>query len=366
MTTMRFFIGLILLLTITGCWSVAPMSDHMVTTTSGHEELANTTQYVNVSKSPEIFGWARLNWRDRLKLLCVPVLTLVGAIGNTLSFLVMSTKVYQRKSYSYYLRGLAVFDTLTLITALVIEFHGISYKISGVAYLNVHVTWSCKLAEYFRHVIILMSSWLVVFFTVDRYIAVCHPLKRANFCTESRAIIAIVVLFLCACLSQVFRLVYIKRIEGRRPFRHPCHAPKNIRIEYFTWHYFFFSLALRFLLPFIIICICNALIIFHVELRFGQTRRVEKKWEKARKSHMAIYTLYLVCAVFVICLLPNVIVSLIMYFARSRKIHRYLLWFDIPFQMVRNINYCINFLLYGLTGKQFRHQLLRIFWRCRK
>ncbi len=42
-------------------------------------------------------------------------LTAVGIVGNGLAFFVLFSPVYSRKSYSYYLRALAVFDTLTLI-----------------------------------------------------------------------------------------------------------------------------------------------------------------------------------------------------------------------------------------------------------
>ncbi len=43
------------------------------------------------------------------------MLGVAGLIGNTLSFCVLCSPVYYRKSYSYYLRALAIFDSLTLI-----------------------------------------------------------------------------------------------------------------------------------------------------------------------------------------------------------------------------------------------------------
>ena len=48
---------------------------------------------------------------------CVAVLTVVGVVGNALALLVLSTDLYSRKSYSHFLRALAVFDSLTLIIA---------------------------------------------------------------------------------------------------------------------------------------------------------------------------------------------------------------------------------------------------------
>ena len=48
-------------------------------------------------------------------LFILSVLTVAGLIGNSLAFCVLCSAVYSRKSYSYYLRALAIFDSLTLI-----------------------------------------------------------------------------------------------------------------------------------------------------------------------------------------------------------------------------------------------------------
>ena len=77
---------------------------------------------------------------------------------------------------------------------------------------------------------------IIVYYSHCRYIAVCHPLQCARLCTESRAKL-IVVMITCACmLTQSFRLFYISRLN--RENRQPCHAPKEIRMEYFGWHTF--------------------------------------------------------------------------------------------------------------------------------
>ena len=45
----------------------------------------------------------------------ISVLTSIGLVGNSLAFCVLFAPMYSRKSYSYYLRALAVFDSLTLV-----------------------------------------------------------------------------------------------------------------------------------------------------------------------------------------------------------------------------------------------------------
>lgn len=48
-----------------------------------------------------------------------------------------------------------------------------------------------------------VSTWLTVTFTVERYIAVCHPTNGKIMCTESRARIAIILVYLLCFLSTV-------------------------------------------------------------------------------------------------------------------------------------------------------------------
>ena len=65
----------------------------------------------------------------------ISVLTSIGLVGNSLAFCVLFAPIYSRKSYSYYLRTLAVFDSLTLI-------------ITGMSILNGNNSIHCKSIVY--------------------------------------------------------------------------------------------------------------------------------------------------------------------------------------------------------------------------
>ncbi|KAJ8968773.1 hypothetical protein NQ314_002122 [Rhamnusium bicolor] len=47
----------------------------------------------------------------------------------------------------------------------------------------------------------ITSIWLTVSFTVERYIAVCHPIKGKYFCTERRAKSMIVIVYIFCILT---------------------------------------------------------------------------------------------------------------------------------------------------------------------
>ena len=337
----------------------SPFCQSVTGGTTAHSVGGNTTVWNMTSNTTE--AACEPEWHIYVKIVCVPLLAALGLVGNTLSFLVMFAPTYKRKSYSYYLRGLAIFDSLTLIIAVVEVGNDISYISTGHGYLRAHNTATCKLSEFLRHVTFVMSSWTVVCFTVDRYIAVCHPLQRARLCTERSAKISLVVLLLLAMTSQLYLFHFISRLD-RDPDKLPCHAPTDIRILYFGVEYFGFSFMLRFLLPFAIIVVLNGCIIYHINRM--RNSRVAREKEKIRNANLAICTLFLVCAVFVVTLLPNAVISMVMFLGvviyESNELYCPLFSVDIPCQMVRLVNYAVNFVLYGLSGRRFRRELQRL------
>ena len=232
-----------------------------------------------------------------------------------------------------------------------------------------HTTITCKLTEFFCHVVYLMCSWLVVCFTIDRFIAVCFPLLRARYCTERSAIYSIGGMFCAIMATQSYHLAFVERLDRLKNAHMPCHAPKKDRLMYFGLNYFWFSFLLRFALPFIVIAVCNGFIIYHIE-RMRRDRRLKER-RKTHTASMAICTLYAVCTVFVLTLLPCAIISIIQftdYFIKGRKLSRQLYCtlkvVYTPFEVLRLLNYSTNVILYGVTGRQFRRELIRMLWCC--
>ncbi|CAH1982450.1 unnamed protein product [Acanthoscelides obtectus] len=118
---------------------------------------------------------------DVLELYYVPILILVGFVGNLLTCLVLMTTHLKMRSSSYYLSALAVADTGYLLSLLV-EYYSSHHTTNPY-----HTEASCEMRIYFAYVFSFLSVWLTVAFTVERFIAVQYPLKRPSICTISRA-----------------------------------------------------------------------------------------------------------------------------------------------------------------------------------
>ena len=123
-----------------------------------------------------------------------------GICGNILAFVVLCRQK-QRLTTSVLLQALAVADTLVLISAILLR----SMRYVGWdAFDNVYdyifvVLYPC--VYFFR----LADTWLTVMLTIDRYIAVCHPLQAQRVCTLRRTYISIAAIGMVTLLFSVPR-----------------------------------------------------------------------------------------------------------------------------------------------------------------
>lgn len=125
-----------------------------------------------------------------------PIIYAFGFPGNILSFLIW-IRPRMRHSSGVYLAALAIVDLIFLCLHLLYELE----KLWDVQTINRPV-----LCESFTVVFLTvqyLAPLLVLSFTVERYISICHPFKRERYCTTRRAEIvslslAIASLAICA------------------------------------------------------------------------------------------------------------------------------------------------------------------------
>ncbi|XP_029952825.1 thyrotropin releasing hormone receptor 2 [Salarias fasciatus] len=130
----------------------------------------------------------------------------VGIVGNVMVVLVVLTARHMRTPTNCYLVSLAIADLTVLVAA---GLPNVSDSLTG--------TWvfghaGCLGITYLQYLGINVSSCSITAFTVERYIAICHPMKAQTVCTVSRAkrIIAGVWLATCVYCMLWFFLVDIQ------------------------------------------------------------------------------------------------------------------------------------------------------------
>lgn len=119
-----------------------------------------------------------------------PVIYAIGFPGNMLSFIVWIQK-RMRHSSGCYLAALALDDLIFLCLHVMFELQTV-WRVHALDAPGV-----CEIYPIFYIACQYLSPLLVLGFTVERYISICHPFKREKFCTTKRAKIVI------ACLTAL-------------------------------------------------------------------------------------------------------------------------------------------------------------------
>ncbi|XP_059620905.1 motilin receptor [Phlebotomus argentipes] len=135
----------------------------------------------------------------------VPCVVIIGVLGNFVTVIVL-TRRRMRCSTNVYLTALAVADMVFLLFNFILSLqhypniNRAKYELYWRTYGLSH--WFCDASSY-------SSIYLTVSFTIERYIAVCHPIRGQILCTESRAkrVIAVVVV-LCFLLTGTTSFEY--------------------------------------------------------------------------------------------------------------------------------------------------------------
>lgn len=159
-----------------------------------------------------------------LALYFVPILILFGFIGNILSVIVFSTRKFRGTSLSSYCIALGISDTIVLLD-LTLQW------ITRIAINIYNENFFCQVFTFVRRVARFASFWLVFSSTVDRFIAVRHPLKRQNCCTVRRARFIIVGLVQIGLVLKTPYLVFVAPHYDNCSERYSCEVIEEYKVR---------------------------------------------------------------------------------------------------------------------------------------
>lgn len=315
---------------------------------------------------------AYIEFRDTMRFwvqkVLVPFIVTIGIVGNSVTIVVL-TQRRMRSSTNLYLTALATSDVLYLI---------FSFTLSLIHYPPINEAYSYL--QYYGYGLMMTdfvsntSVWLTVSFTVERWIAVCHPIRGKMLCTESRAKFVIATVFVLAFMSTL-----------PTPFEHdvvewwdPVTNQTAYRMAYsdlgkdpvYTTSFYWFTTLLFTLIPLTLLAVFNSFLICAVHRSKQQRRKmtsVRGDRTESFSSQETRITIMLIAVVvlFLLCQVPTSVIML--YEANVTPTRNQ----SVLFQGLGNvcnflmaINASCNFLLYSALSDRYRKTFLTTFLRC--
>lgn len=313
---------------------------------------------------------------NAINLYYPPFLIFFGTIGNMLTFIVYIKPKYRGRTSPTYIVMLSVLDTIMLYLGLLQ--YWILFNFAPTVLTDAH----CKGMFFMVNFIGNYSHWIIVLFTVDRFLAVCFPVQSVNFRTLRRAVIAIIVIGSIGFVKNLHYLWTTDFFYNESTGTAACAFGLRRKNKWVSI-YQVFEVTVSSILPFAIILVMNSLIIREIRFRkklfwtaFLRNRIHsisagainDPSTSSCTKNKSFDYPLtkilVSVSMLFVFTTCPLLVFRL--YFAKIditndlARISRYNMWHHV-WHKLWYTNNGVNFFLYSVFSKIFRQDLKTIY-----
>ena len=284
-----------------------------------------------------------------------PLLVCFGTIGNVFVIIVMGcTPKNRRVATSVYLVAIAVIDILLL------SILSLYWLTTEVLRAPIHGGRTCAIFSWLFHSASLTSNVLIVSMTIDRYIAVCHPVKAKVYCTHQRAKLTIGLAAVC-CVVYTIPYWMTARLTN-----HSVCTVMTIKSRAYTI-YSWLTFALKSAIPFCILLAFNVAIIRG--LRRAKAAVADSKRGVAGREGQLTVLLLMITFTFILLTAPQHATHIYyMYTDQAASIEAYA-QFMFASHLSNKLFYtnnAINFLLLTVSGSKFRQDFKNLFCCGRK
>ncbi|XP_013395479.1 probable G-protein coupled receptor 139 [Lingula anatina] len=303
----------------------------------------------------------------RFYAVVTPIIIVLGLAGNLISLCVFKNRKLRVLGASQYLIALSISDLSVLIIYVLFDWitKGLPYLGHDLTIRILALNGVCHVFLFFSYWFRFISVWIIVTFTIERYIGVCKPLQKIKMSTTRNARKTIIFCTLLgACLSlwkPLMSGVFINEEHNVAVCTHDAaHKFTSFVLD------IIFALSIT-LVPVIIITVLNIAMVRNLVTRFrGEAvKDVMKVNNATNKLRMEMTCMLLVLSTcFVALSIPYLITwcyHMYTTFESKQRDFKYMRGVLYITRTIFYVNYCINFFLYSLTGACFRQHLAMMF-----
>ncbi|XP_061702131.1 somatostatin receptor type 5-like [Syngnathoides biaculeatus] len=263
---------------------------------------------------------------------------IVGLLGNSLAIFVLIRYAKMKTVTNTYILNLAVADELYIL--------GIPFlATNSVLYSWPYGDFFCKMCMTADAMSQFMSTFCLTVMSIDRYLAVVHPIRSAQWRTPQVAKILSGLLWLVSFLVVLPVTIYSHVQDGLNT----CNITWPEMQSWWSVVFILYTSILGFFGPLFVISICYLLIVVKVRsagVRAGVTKR--------RKSERKVTRMVVIIVlVFVLCWMPffttNIVNLVHIIPENNATVATYFFLVILTY-----VNSCANPILYGFLSDKFR------------
>jgi hypothetical protein len=285
-----------------------------------------------------------------------------GLLGNILSMIILS-RPQMRSSINYLLIGLARCDTILILTSMLLFGIPAIYPHTGYLRFYYHrlLPDISPVVYPLAMIVQTASCYLTLTVTLERYVAVCHPLRARALCTYGRAriyVIVILIFSICYNIPRFFEVTMREHPDEEFGYIN-CITATSLRsnhtylIIYIHWLYLVFI----YFIPFLGLMFFNAMIYQQVR----KANRERQRLSRTEKREIGLATmLFCVVIVFLSCNILALVINIIE--VAYDKIYDPLVKTS---NLLVTINSSVNFIIYVIFGEKFKRIFLQLFCKGR-
>lgn len=312
---------------------------------TGIEDFQDDNVWLNNDQNISLSFWA-----NGVGMLLIII---VGVFGNITSIKILFRKE-MRSPVNYILVALAFADLIMIITMMLLNSLITIYPYTG--YLKDYYYIAFPIISIIAYPIGTIahtaSIYMTLLISIERYIAVCHPLKAKALCTKNRAKATVLIVFFLSGIYNIPRFyenMLLEKTDGSETYyslQYTFLRKNELFVTiYIHWLYFFFI----FLIPLTGIISLNLMIYRKVKalnrLRIKLTRM---QIQEINLTPM----LFCIVIVFFLCSFLSVIVNILeAFFVEFLTKNSWL----VPLSnFLVAVNSSVNFIIYVLLVEKFR------------
>jgi len=282
-----------------------------------------------------------------------PFFIAIGTISSILSMLVLLRRTMRHNPAMFYLTVLSFFDIAVLNIGLLRHWIQVTFEVN----IRDFSEFSCRFHAFLTYFTLDYSAWILVALTINTCISVCMPLKGRIYCTLNRSKLSVVVI----AIILVF-------INGHLFFTVGIINNSCDEIDSFVSYYWpYIDFVVFCFLPFIIMAVCNILIIraltkalnkFQPDSKNNSSLEIASRRQN-RKYNVIAMSLSL-NVVFFLCTFPISLYFIFEPFYHDQYPNLMGLLETISTLLMYFRN-AIHFPAYCISGTKFRNEFIKMF-----